>query len=160
GPSGSGKTSLAHKMANIVGCEVISLESYYKTDQIKDFKYDDFSSLDLSLLLKNIEDIRARRTARIPLFDFEKCIRSGFRNLEVSEDCGVVIFEGVYALHPDIRTYLDIWIAVIGGVHSHLIARVQRDMNRIYRPISENEIMTTVFPMFQQYIEPHLVHAH
>nr|ATB19705.1 putative P-loop containing nucleoside triphosphate hydrolases superfamily protein [Hesperocyparis bakeri] len=160
GPSGSGKTSLAHKMANIVGCEVISLESYYKTDQIKDFKFDDFSSLDLPLLLKNIQDIRTRRTARIPLFDFEKCTRSGFRSLEVSEDCGVVIFEGVYALHPDIRTYLDIWIAVIGGVHSHLVARVQRDMNRIYRPISQNEIMTTVFPMFQQYIEPHLVHAH
>lgn len=52
GPSGSGKTSLAHKMANIVGCEVISLESYYKSEQVKDFKYDDFSTLDLSLLSK------------------------------------------------------------------------------------------------------------
>jgi len=26
--------------------------------------------------------------------------------------------------------------------------------------MSQNEIMMTVFPMFQQYIEPHLVHAH
>lgn len=52
GPSGSGKTSLAHKMANIVGCEVVSLESYYKSERVKDFKYDDFSSLDLSLLSK------------------------------------------------------------------------------------------------------------
>lgn len=52
GPSGSGKTSLAHKMANIVGCEVVSLESYFKSEQVKDFKYDDFSSLDLSLLSK------------------------------------------------------------------------------------------------------------
>ncbi|KAL2241325.1 UNVERIFIED_CONTAM: Uridine-cytidine kinase C, partial [Sesamum indicum] len=49
---GSGKTSLAHKMANIVGCEVISLESYYKSEQMKDFKYDDFCSLDLALLSK------------------------------------------------------------------------------------------------------------
>lgn len=39
-------------MANIVGCEVVSLESYYRSEQVKDFKYDDFSSLDLSLLLK------------------------------------------------------------------------------------------------------------
>ncbi|KAK4839951.1 hypothetical protein QYF36_026159 [Acer negundo] len=52
GPSGSGMTSLAHKMANIVGCEVVSLESYFKSEQVKDFKYDDFSSLDLSLLSK------------------------------------------------------------------------------------------------------------
>ncbi|WVZ22570.1 hypothetical protein V8G54_001114 [Vigna mungo] len=51
GPSGSGKTSLAHKMANIIGCEVVSLESYYK--QVKDFKYDDFNTLDLSLLSKD-----------------------------------------------------------------------------------------------------------
>ncbi|XP_057419594.1 uncharacterized protein LOC130713804 isoform X2 [Lotus japonicus] len=121
GPSGSGKTSLAHKMANIIGCEVVSLESYYK--QIKDFKYEDFSSLDLSLLTK-------------------------------------IIFEGVYALHPDIRISLDLWIAVVGGVHSHLISRVQRDKSRVGCFISQNEIMMRVFPMFQQLIEPHLVHAH
>ncbi|XP_077230923.1 P-loop containing nucleoside triphosphate hydrolases superfamily protein isoform X2 [Tasmannia lanceolata] len=160
GPSGSGKTSLAHKMANIIGCEVISLESYYKSEQVKDFKYDDFSALDFSLLSRNIDDIRNRRRTKIPSFDFENYTRSGFKELQVSEDCGVVIFEGVYALHPEIRKTLDLWIAVVGGVHSHLIARVQRDKNRIGCSISQNEIMTTVFPMFQQHIEPHLVHAH
>lgn len=39
-------------MANIVGCEVISLENYYKSEQVKGFKYDEFSSLDLPLLFK------------------------------------------------------------------------------------------------------------
>ncbi|AQK43032.1 P-loop containing nucleoside triphosphate hydrolase superfamily protein [Zea mays] len=73
---------------------------------------------------------------------------------------GVVIFEGVYTLHPAIRKFLDLWIAVVGGVHSHLIARIQRDKNRAGFSISQTEIMTTVFPLFQQYIEPHLVHAH
>lgn len=160
GPSGSGKTSLAHKMANIVGCEVISLESYYKSEQVKDFKYDDFSSLDLSLLSKNIDDIRNGRRTKVPIFDLENGGRSGFKDLEVSEDCGVIIFEGVYALHPDIRKSLDLWIAVVGGVHSHLISRVQRDKSRVGCFMSQNDIMMTVFPMFQQYIEPHLVHAH
>lgn len=42
-------------MANIVGCEVISLESYYKSEQVKDFKYDDFRSFDLALLMKVIK---------------------------------------------------------------------------------------------------------
>ncbi|KAG4906307.1 hypothetical protein JHK84_054818 [Glycine max] len=189
GPSGSGKTSLAHKMANIIGCEVVSLESYYK--QVKDFKYDDFSALDLSLLSKNIDDIRNGQRTKVPIFDLESGARSGFKELEVSEDCGVVsydamlkvppknqitidliIFEGVYALHPDIRISLDLWIAVVrmslhlrrpfsvGGVHSHLISRVQRDKSRVGCFISQNEIMMTVFPMFQQLIEPHLVHAH
>lgn len=160
GPSGSGKTSLARKMANIVGCEVVSLESYYKSEHVKDFKYDDFHSLDLVLLSKNIDDIRNHRRTKVPVFDLENGARSGFRELEVSEDCGVVIFEGVYALHPDIRRALDLWIAVVGGVHSHLISRVQRDKNKVGCLISQNEIMTTVFPIFQQHIEPHLVQAH
>ncbi|XP_009604002.2 uncharacterized protein [Nicotiana tomentosiformis] len=160
GPSGSGKTSLARKMANIVGCEVVSLESYYKSEHVKDFKYDDFSSLDLGLLSKNISDIRNCRRTKAPIFDLETGARSGFKELEVSEECGVVIFEGVYALHPDIRKSLDLWIAVVGGVHSHLLSRVQRDKSRVGCFMSQNEIMTTVFPMFQQYIEPHLVHAH
>lgn len=93
GPSGSGKTSLAHKMANIVGCEVVSLESYYKSEQVKDFKYDDFSSLDLSLLSKNIGDIRNGRRTKVPIFDLETGARSGFKELEVSEDCGVVCYQ-------------------------------------------------------------------
>ncbi|CAA0820545.1 P-loop containing nucleoside triphosphate hydrolases superfamily protein [Striga hermonthica] len=160
GPSGSGKTSLARKMANIVGCEVISLESYYRSEQMKDFKHDDFSSLDLALLSKNIDDIKNCRRTKVPVFDFETGARSGFKELEVSEDCGVVIFEGIYALHPDIRKHLDLWIAVVGGVHSHLLSRVQRDKSRVGCIMSQNEIMMTVFPMFQQHIEPHLVEAH
>ncbi|KAJ6988181.1 hypothetical protein NC653_021189 [Populus alba x Populus x berolinensis] len=203
GPSGSGKTSLARKMANIVGCEVVSLENYFKSELVKDFKYDDFSSLDLSLLSKNIGDIRNGRRTKVPMFDLETGARSGFKELEVSEDCGVlgvcgndglhlvlghteeskqfllvslvrferekhckalwrcaIIFEGVYALHPEIRISLDLWVAVVGGVHSHLISQVQRDKSRGGCFMSQNEIMMTVFPIFQQHIEPHLVHAH
>ncbi|OMO99658.1 Uridine kinase [Corchorus olitorius] len=160
GPSGSGKTSLAHKMANIFGCEVVSLESYFKSEQVKDFKYDDFNSLDLPLLSKNIGDIKNGRRTKIPVFDLETGSRSGFKEVEVREDCGVIIFEGVYALHPEIRKSLDLWIAVVGGVHSHLISRVQRDKSRVGCFMSQNEIMMTVFPIFQQHIEPHLVHAH
>ncbi|CAM6040203.1 unnamed protein product [Sphagnum compactum] len=160
GPSGSGKTSFAHKMANIVGCEVVSMESYYKAEEVKDSNYDEFSTLDLPLLLKNVEDIRAQSPTMIPVFDFVKNKRSGSKELAVSEDCGVVILEGVYALHPDIRPCLDLWIAVVGGVHSHLVARVQGDLRKSGHPVSQQEVMTTVFPMFQQDIEPHLVYAH
>ncbi|CAH9062052.1 unnamed protein product [Cuscuta epithymum] len=160
GPSGSGKKTLARKLANIIGCEVVSLESYYKTRQVKDYKYDDFCSLDLSLMLKNISEIRKSGRTKVPIFDLETGTRSCLKDIEVSEDCGVVIFEGVYALHPNIRKSLDLWIAVVGGVHSHLISRVQRDKSKVGCLMSQNEIMTTVFPMFQKHIEPHLVHAH
>ena len=39
-------------MANIIGCEVISLESYYKPEEVRDYKYDEYSSLDIALLTK------------------------------------------------------------------------------------------------------------
>ncbi|KAK1387125.1 PRK domain-containing protein [Heracleum sosnowskyi] len=89
GPSWSGKTSLARMMANIVGCEVVSLESYHRSEQVKDFKYDDFSSLDLTLLSKNIDDMRNFRKTKVPVFDLENGAHSGLKELEVSEECGV-----------------------------------------------------------------------
>lgn len=106
--------------------------------------------------LQNINDIRNGQRTKVPMFDLETGARSGFKELEVSEDCGVVsnqtylhcsqnfacslciypsvpalllkkstkwnlfcllcqqiIFEGVYALHPDIRKSLDLWVAVV-----------------------------------------------
>ncbi|KAM0865237.1 hypothetical protein ACQ4PT_043412 [Festuca glaucescens] len=84
------KTSLAQKMANIIGCEVISLESYYKPEQVRDYKYDEYSSLDIALLTKNITEIRNSHKAKVPCFDFEKFTRSGFKEFQVSEECGVL----------------------------------------------------------------------
>lgn len=61
-----------------------------------------------------------------------------------------------------INFHLILFICVkqVGGVHSHLISRVQRDKCKAGCFMSQNDIMMTVFPMFQQHIEPHLVHAH
>jgi hypothetical protein len=101
GPSGSGKTSLAHKMANIVGCEVVSLESYFKSEQVKDFKHDDFSSLDLPLLSKNISDITNSRRTKLPIFDLETGTRCGFKELEVPEECGVVSDHSLHISYGD-----------------------------------------------------------
>lgn len=40
--------------------------------------------------LQNINDIRSCRKTKVPLFNLEIGARSGFRELEVSEDCAVV----------------------------------------------------------------------
>lgn len=41
-------------------------------------------------LLQNIDDIRNFQRTKVPVFDLETGARSGFKELEVSEDCGVV----------------------------------------------------------------------
>lgn len=43
--------------------------------------------------LQNISDIRRGRKAKVPVFDLESGARSGFKELEVSEDCGVVYLD-------------------------------------------------------------------
>lgn len=40
--------------------------------------------------LQNIDDVRNFRRTKVPIFDLENGTRSGFKELEVSEDCGVV----------------------------------------------------------------------
>jgi hypothetical protein len=44
------------------------------------------------ILLQNIGNIRNGRRTKVPMFDLETGTRSGFKELEVSEDCGVVCY--------------------------------------------------------------------
>lgn len=41
-------------------------------------------------LLQNIDDMRNFRKTKVPVFDLETGARSGLKELEVSEECGVV----------------------------------------------------------------------
>lgn len=41
----------AHKITKIMGCEVVSMESYYKIEEVKDSNYDEFSTLEFPILL-------------------------------------------------------------------------------------------------------------
>ncbi|EMS65637.1 hypothetical protein TRIUR3_24701 [Triticum urartu] len=75
----------------------------------------------------NIKEIRNTHKAKVPCFDFEKFKRNGFKEFQVSEECGVVIFEGVYTLHPAIRKSLDLWIAVL---------KIQNDFDPVLSPES------------------------
>lgn len=36
--------------------------------------------------------MRNRRRTKVPIFDMERGARSGFKELEISEDCGVVCY--------------------------------------------------------------------
>lgn len=43
--------------------------------------------------LQNINDIRNGQRTKVPIFDLETGARNGFKELEVSEDCGVVSYQ-------------------------------------------------------------------
>ena len=48
--------------------------------------------------LQNFDGIRNFRRTKVPIFDLETGMRSGFKELEVSEDCGVVHYYNVCTL--------------------------------------------------------------
>lgn len=110
GPSGSGKTSLAHKMANIVGCEVVSLERYYKSEQVKDFKYDDFSSLDLSLLSK----VRIWYSKLFLLLYFYILLDSKFKRYEKASQFNLL----AYAMQFNLRKIHKIWCPMCPSIQT------------------------------------------
>jgi hypothetical protein len=63
---------------------------------------------------------------------------------------------GVYALHLTLRLLLDIRFAVVRGVHSRLLPKVQHD---IEDSCSSDYLIVSKFPSFRKHIEPDLHHA-
>ncbi|GAQ80951.1 nucleoside triphosphate hydrolases superfamily protein [Klebsormidium nitens] len=158
GPSGSGKTSLAHKLADILQCKVVSLERYYAADRVANENFDEFSALDVDMLIHNLQELREGRPTHLPVFDFEKKERKGFEDFSIGHE-GVVVFEGMYTLHQRIKACFDVRIAVTGGVKFYLVRKVMRDLEKKGEAPRWAEVMAKVFPMYRK-IEADFVHAH
>lgn len=151
GPSGSGKTSLAEKVALVIGCSIISMENYRTGND----DGNDLDSTDFDLLVQNLEDLRNGKDTLTPVFDFQQKRRIGSRAIK-STSFGVVIVDGTYALHARLRPLLDIWVAVVGGVHFSLLSKVQYDIGE---SCSLDSLIESIFPLFSKHIEPDLHHA-
>ncbi|KAK3282682.1 hypothetical protein CYMTET_9594 [Cymbomonas tetramitiformis] len=159
GPPGSGKSSLAHKVASVVGGMVLPMENYFDPSKLTEDNFESFLTVDSPLLVENLRGITGCKDISIPQFDRQKKQQCGFRALRAA-DSSIVLLEGTYALHPELRPYLDICVSVVGGVQFNLVKRVLRDMQRsgagLPEGASEAAVLNTIFPMYQQQIEPTL----
>jgi len=99
------------------------------------------------------------------VFDFNSGVRTGYRTVAVPES-NVILVEGIYALYPTVQPFIDLRVAISGGVHYDLIKRIMRDTcTKSGKPQSEiqslvHRISDTVFPNYKAHIEPDLKHAH
>ena len=82
---------------------------------------------DYETLLKNIQDLKARKQVEVPIYDFKSNSRIGYRTLEVP-NCRIVINEGVcvYASSEKLRPLLDLLVSVTRGVHFDLVKQILR----------------------------------
>ncbi|MCO5578177.1 hypothetical protein L7F22_032015 [Adiantum nelumboides] len=154
GPCGSGKSSLASKVAAIFGGAVIAME-HYQDPSIAPDDSKELDMIDFSLLRNNLEGLLQGNDIAMPQFDFQQKKRKGYKVISAPES-GVVIVEGTYAMNERLRPYLDLKVAVVGGVHYNLISKVHRDIGE-KTPI--DQLIDGIFPSFRRHIEPDLQHA-
>lgn len=162
GPSGAGKTVFSEKVLNFMPSIIaISMDNYNDSSRVIDGNYDDPRLTDYDTLLQNINDLKAGKAVKVPIYDFKLSRRCGYRDVDVPSS-RIVIIEGIYALSERLRPLLDLRVSVTGGVHFDLVKRVLRDINRSGQAPEDiiHQISETVYPMYKAFIEPDLETAH
>ena len=164
GGSGSGKTTIAESVVTAVGINTVSLiqhDAYYRDlphlalEERAQVNYDHPDSLETELLIHHIQELRAGREIRRPVYDFSTHLRTTDTVLVKPDP--VVVIEGILVLsEPHLRNVMDLRIYVDADSDLRLMRRMQRDI--IERERTLDSVMAqyeqTVRPMHLQFVEP------
>lgn len=165
GGTGSGKTSVTnkileriHQTENVV---VIQHDSYYRDiseyggkspDQIN---FDHPDSLDTSLLVRHIKELKNGITVDQPLYNFATHSRmTETRRLEPKE---IIIVEGILIFaSAEMRDVFDVKIFIDTDADERLLRRLKRDIVERGRSIESvmKQYVSTVKPMHLEFVEP------
>jgi uridine kinase len=165
GGTGSGKTSVTQKILEGLHAQervvVIQHDSYYRDissygtitpDQIN---FDHPDSLDTSLLVEHIKELKNKRPIEQPIYNFATHSRmSETRHLEAKE---ILIIEGILIFaSEEMRNLFDIKIFIDTDADERLLRRLNRDIVERGRSIDSimNQYVTTVKPMHLEFVEP------
>ncbi len=164
GGSGSGKTTIAESVVTAVGVDTVSLiqhDAYYRDLPHLDFEarsrvnYDHPDSLETELLIQHIQELRAGREIRRPVYDFTNHRRTT-ETVPVRPE-PVVVIEGILVLSErELRNVMDLRIYVDADADLRLIRRLQRDIFERERTLDSviAQYEETVRPMHLQFVEP------
>lgn len=164
GGTGSGKTTVANAILERVGADhiaVIPHDAYYK-DLISlaptlraQVNFDHPDSLETTLLIHHLQQIRAGNPIELPVYDFKTHTRTP-NKIDIDPK-PVIMVEGILIfIEPALRELLDIKIFVDTDADIRFIRRLQRDIAERGRT-SESVIrqyLETVRPMHLEFVEP------
>ena len=109
GPVGSGKTTLARRL----GGTVVSTDHYLPDYAgLPEHERDEPRHADLSSLAGHLAALRTGEGIEMPEWCFQLHRRTGSRRVEPS---GLVVCEGIFALHHAVRAHLDLAVFVEAG---------------------------------------------
>lgn len=164
GGTGSGKTTVSRRIWEAVGRERIAYlqhDNYYKDqshltpEERARTNYDHPDSLETSLMVRHLRELRAGRPVDIPVYDFSVHNRSK-ETLRVNP-AKVILVEGILIFaEPALRELMDMRIFVDTDADIRFIRRLRRDMVERGRSLDSivQQYMGTVRPMHMEFVEP------
>jgi len=164
GGSGSGKTTIARTIMERVGRErmvLIQHDAYYcdqndiPFEQRLQVNYDHPASLETSLLVQHLLELRAGRAIEMPVYDFAQFTRTS--ETTRVEPRPVILVEGILIfVDPALRGLFDIKIFVDAPGDLRFIRRLQRDLTERERTPDSviRQYLETVRPMHIEFVEP------
>ncbi|MXY25300.1 MAG: uridine kinase [Acidobacteria bacterium] len=170
GASGAGKTTLAHHLADAleVGpAAVIPMDAYYRDHPEYDLakraaaNYDSPDSIDVTLLRRQLDLLRAGRPAERPVYDFRTHRRT---EATISlRPLPFLLLEGLLVLHwPAIRGMADTRVYIEIDQATALARRIARDRRERGRDEASvhRQWRATVWPGYLRWIAPSARFAH
>jgi uridine kinase len=164
GGTGSGKTTVANAILSRVGADhiaVIPHDAYYRDLTAlppvlrAQVNFDHPDSLETSLLIQHVQQIRAGMAINLPVYDFKTHTRTP--QTIRTEPKPVIMVEGILIfLEPGLRDLLDIKIYVDTDADIRFIRRLQRDIKERGRTSESvvKQYLDTVRPMHMEFVEP------
>ena len=165
GGSGSGKTTIAHEIANQIEANdrivIMTQDSYYKDNtglpmsERQKINYDHPNAFDMPLLEAQLNQLLHRKPIEMPTYDFTEHTRSD-KTVHINP-ADIIILEGILVLcNEEIRSLMDTRRYVDTADDVRFIRRLERDMKERGRSLDSviNQYLTTVKPMYHQFIEP------
>ncbi len=139
GCSGSGKTTLARELTAQFAGRLLPLDLFYRDlqhippEQRAGRNFDHPDSLEINLLLTQLQALIAGRSVELPIYDFATHTRVPGRT-DHAAPAPVLIVEGILALHfPELRALYDFSVFVQAPVEICLARRIHRDVRERQR---------------------------
>jgi uridine kinase len=164
GGTGSGKTTVANAILDRVGADhiaVIPHDAYYidltalSPALRAQINFDHPDSLETSLLVEHLQQIRNGLSIDLPVYDFKTHTRTA-QTIRLDPK-PVVMVEGILILmEPVLRELFDIKIFVDTDADIRFIRRLQRDIAERGRTSDSviRQYLKTVRPMHLEFVEP------
>ena len=163
GGTGSGKTSLTQEITRRFGADVtvLSHDNYYRAHdempyaQRCQLNYDHPDSIETSLLVEHLRQLRAGQTVQCPVYDFSQHNRS--RETVTVTPSRVIMVEGILLFaEPALCDMMDIKIFVDTDADVRILRRIRRDVQQRGRSLDSviDQYLSTVKPMHEQFVEP------